>query len=100
MDPDPQNLDACRFVKKSAAELPAIVQSTRLALLSGGSPLAPLRLRERFQHEERITVVEVCLFFFFFFFFFCYFSICRIRLLFFYNFLRWFLLVLGRCVVV
>ena len=60
MDPDPQNLDACRFVKKSAAELPAIVQSTRLALLSGGSPLAPLRLRERFQHEERITVVEVC----------------------------------------
>lgn len=59
MDADPRNRDACVFVKKFASELSGAHQAARLALLAGGSPLAPIKLRERFNHDERITIVEV-----------------------------------------
>jgi maspardin len=58
LDRDSRNLEACLFVKRSASELSAVQQGARLALISGGSPLEPIRLRERFQHDERITIVE------------------------------------------
>lgn len=49
---DPRNAEACLFVRHCAAQLPAVAQAARMALCSGGSPLAPARLRERFKVDH------------------------------------------------
>jgi pimeloyl-ACP methyl ester carboxylesterase len=46
---DPRNAEACAFVRNAALQLPGANQAARLALCSGGSPLVPARLRERFK---------------------------------------------------